>query len=239
MYLISTESFRSLIRNKWQAWSRAITAKHFMLKQRCQVKGRILNTETILFLTKTWCFECIKKISKHHSLPLLKLEAVQFDGNIEIWEGWVLRLALRLLCCGMEFTTCAFCLGTSAFKIIWSCEKHSLLTRGVVMAKELRAHLRNEGLRATLDLHLTHFCNCLSGKSWAYPCPRCCPAASEPHQVCGQNQTQPIQKTAALLPLFIYTKKATAVSTLHMRILRAGALSESVKQHSFSLWNCF
>lgn len=83
MYLISIESFKSLIRNKWQAWSLAIAAKHFMLKQKCQVKGRILNSETILFLTKTWCYECIKKISKHHSLPLLlKLEAVwwQYRG---------------------------------------------------------------------------------------------------------------------------------------------------------------
>lgn len=44
--------------------------------------------------------------------------------------------------------------------------------------------------------------------------PWCCPEASEPHQVCGQNQTQPVQK-AALLPLFTYIKKATAVSVLH------------------------
>lgn len=107
------------------------------------------------------------------------------------------------------------------------------------MAKELHAHLRNEGLQGPLDLHITHFCNCLPRESWADPCLCCCPAASEPHQVFGQNQTQPIQKPAALLPLFIYMKKATAVSTLHMRILHAGALSESVKEHSFSLWNHF
>lgn len=29
------------------------------------------------------------------------------------------------------------------------------------MAKELHAHLRNEGPQGTLDLHLTHFWNCL------------------------------------------------------------------------------
>lgn len=71
---------------------------------------------------------------------------------------------------------------------------------------------RNEGLQAAMGLHLAHFCNCLPRKSWASL--RCCPEASEPHQVCGQNQTQPVQK-AASLPLFTYIKKATAVSVLH------------------------
>lgn len=206
MYLISMESFKSLIRNKWQAWSLAIPAKRFMLNQKCQVKGRILNTETILFLTKTWCFESIKKISKHHSLPLLlKLEAVWFDGNTGIWEGRVLRPALSLLCCGTgSHPNMCLLLGTSAFKTSWSCENRSLLARGVGMANELHAHLRNEGLQGTLGLHLTHFSNCPPRKSWAYPCP-CC--ALQPHQVWGQNQTQPIHGAAALLPLFIQWKK--------------------------------
>lgn len=49
MYLISVESFKAIIRNKWQARSLAIPVKHFVLEQRCQVAGRILNTETFLF----------------------------------------------------------------------------------------------------------------------------------------------------------------------------------------------
>lgn len=100
----------------------------------------------------------VKKISKHHSLhPLLKLEAVW-------WQCWGLARVSAPPCSPtaalwdrVHTSTSAFCLCTSASKTISSCEKHSLLIRGVVMAKELPAHLRNEGLQGTLDLHLTHF----------------------------------------------------------------------------------
>lgn len=46
------------------------------------------------------------------------------------------------------------------------------------MAKELQAHLRNEGLQGTLDLHLTHFSECLPRKVLGLPLPMLCPAAS-------------------------------------------------------------
>lgn len=51
MYFISEESFKSVIRNKWQpaACSLPVAEKCFKLQQKFQVEGRLLNTGTALF----------------------------------------------------------------------------------------------------------------------------------------------------------------------------------------------
>lgn len=130
------ESFKAVIRNKWQAWSLAIAAKHFLLKQRCQVEGRILNIETILFLTKTRCFDFIAKTRKYHSLPL----PPGAGSSVVWWQCWDLgRVSAppcsksALLQDGVHTAVCALCLGTSTSKRMRTREK-TLLTRGVVMA---------------------------------------------------------------------------------------------------------
>lgn len=138
--------------------------------------GGFLNTETVLCLTKTWCFDFITKISTHHSLSLLlQLGAVQFDGNIGIWEGWGLCFAPRVLCCGTGLTPLHVPSASAPPPLkLWNYVKeHSLLTRGVVMTEHLDTAFclqgedkatpssvlspRNEGLQEAMGLLLTHF----------------------------------------------------------------------------------
>lgn len=129
---------------------------------------------------------------------------------------------------GVHAATCPLCLGTSTFRtaFTWGCSGKMRLFGAPCSAPEMR------GCQGPRVFTSPTFAVAFLERPWASLW--CCPEASKPHQVCGQNQTQPLQK-AASLPLFTYIKKAAAVSVLHTRILRAGPVSESAKQHSLSL----